>query len=213
MSNNPWPRRYPRSQEETKKPAGDEKETPKLTVESIDNHVYFYAVVDADRSLALMRAIREIDGKLENEYGSRNLPADFPRTPIWLHIHSYGGELFAGLGVADQLQGIRTPIYSIVEGCAASASTLIAMACTRRYITPTAFILIHQLSSFMWGTYEQIRDDVHMLDMAMDSLTSFYAGRSKIPRAEVAELLKHDTWFNAAQAVERGLVDEIWSPK
>lgn len=151
MCDSPWPRRYPRLQDEkgATKPGSDDKETPKLTVESIDNHVYFYAVVDSDRSLALMRVIREIDVKLENEHGSRNLPPDFPRTPIWLHIHSYGGELFAGLGVADQLQGIRTPIYSIVEGCTASAATLIAMACTRRYIMPTAFILIHQLSSFM----------------------------------------------------------------
>jgi len=111
--------------------ANDDK--PKLTVESFDNHIYFYANVDSDRCLAMMREIREIDSKLRRERETRDIPNKVELTPIWLHIHSGGGELFAGLAVADQLARIRTPIYSIVEGVCASAATLISMACTKRF--------------------------------------------------------------------------------
>lgn len=183
--------------------------TPKLTVESIDNHVYFYADVDSDRCLALMRSIREIDTRLRNEYTSRSLPEEYPLTPIWLHIHSPGGYLFAGLSIADQLGAIKSPIYSIIEGYCASAATLISLSCTERYIMPSAFVLIHQVSTFAWGTYEQLKDEVHLLDMLMRTLTGFYAKHTKMKEGELKELLQHDSWFNAEQCIEKGLADAM----
>lgn len=182
-----------------------------LTVEIIDNHVYFYSGVDSDRCLALIRAIREVDTRLRTEHVSRMLPTGYPKQPIWLHINSGGGYLFDGLGVADQLMQIQSPIFSIVEGCAASAATLLSLACKRRYILPSSFMLIHQLSSVTWGTYEQIKDEMKLLDMAMDRLINFYVERTTMEHDVVKELLKHDSWFSAQECVERGLVDEIFS--
>jgi ATP-dependent protease ClpP protease subunit len=112
-------------------------ETPRLTVETVDNHIYFYADVDSDRCLALIRAIRQADSELRSEYLSRGLEGT-PLTPIWLHLHSYGGDLFTGFSVADQLTMIKTPIYSIVEGICTSAATLISMSCSKRYICRAA---------------------------------------------------------------------------
>jgi len=77
--------------------SAEKTETRSLTVESTGNHVYFYADVDSDRCLALLREIRYIDADLRQEYASRDLEgAGYPPVPIWLHIHSYGGSLFAG---------------------------------------------------------------------------------------------------------------------
>lgn len=182
---------------------------PKLTVETIDNHVYFYASVDSDRCLALIRTIRELDAKLRNEHASRSLPDDHPLTPIWLHVNSYGGYVFDGLSLADQLKKIETPVYSIVEGCAASAATLITMPCTRRYITPSSFMLIHQVSTFTWGTYEQLKDEMRVLDMIMARLTDFYKETTKLDEAQIVDMLKRDSWMNAGECLERGFVDEI----
>lgn len=192
-------------------PKADDKAT-KLTVESVDNHVYFYAHVDADRTLAMLKTIREIDTKLRNERISRNLPDDMGQTPIWLHIQSGGGGLFAGLAAADQLAAIATPIYSIVEGYCASGGTLISCACAKRYILPSAFMMIHQLSSIMWGKYEEFKDEMVLLDMAMERLVTFYAERTKIKKGKMKELLQRDSWFSAEQSVEMGLVDEILRP-
>lgn len=186
-----------------------EDKAPILTVESINNHVYFYSTVNSDRCLALMKAIREIDCMLRNESASRELPSDFPLTPIWLHINSPGGGLFSGLAVADQLRRIKSPIFSVVEGYCASAATLISMSCSTRYIEPSAFMLIHQLSAFTWGTYEQLKDDMHMFDLAMERLVLFYSDRSTMEEEKVRELLKRDSWFNAKESVGLGLADKV----
>lgn len=181
-----------------------------LTVETIDNHVYFYCGVDGDRCLALLRTIREVDAKLRNERVSRSLAsANIPPTPIWLHIYSGGGDLFAGLACADQLQRFETPIYSVIEGMCGSAATLISMACSRRYILPNSFMLVHQLSSVMWGTHEQFKDEMKLQEMAMARIVSFYAQRTDVSEMEIREVLKHDMWMSSSEALQAGFVDEI----
>lgn len=181
-----------------------------LTVERINkNHVYFYSGVDTDRGLALMQEIREADSELREEHLSRSLGEDFPLTPIWLHIYSGGGEIFAGLAIADQLKQIKTPIYSIVEGYCASAGTLISLACTKRFIQPSSFMMIHQLSGMVWGTYEELKDDMHIRDMLMGLLVTFYSERTTMSIDTVSELLQRNSWFNAQECIERGLVDGI----
>jgi ATP-dependent protease ClpP protease subunit len=183
-------------------------EPRRLTVETVDNHIYFYADVDSDRCLALMREIREVDSTLRSEYLSRGMEG-MPATPIWLHIHSYGGSLFSGFSVADQLTMIKSPIYSVVEGICASAATLIAASCSKRYILPNSFMLIHQLSSFMWGTHEQFKDEMTLQSKAMDRLVEFYAKRSKLSVDEIRTMLTRDFWIDAETCIKHGFVDEI----
>lgn len=181
-----------------------------LTVETFYNHVYFYSDVDPDRCLALMRSLREVDAQLRHERLTRDLPAEFPQVPIWLHIQSGGGDLMAALAIADQLPMIQSPIYSVVEGLGASAATLISMACERRFIQPMSFMLIHQLRSVAWGTHQEIKDEMILLDGLMDHLVEFYVRKTKLTADQVREHLKHDSWFSAEQSLEAGLVDEIY---
>ncbi len=187
---------------------GKESEAPRLTVETVDNHIYFYADVDSDRCLALMRALRTADSSLRAEYLSRGMEG-MPPIPIWLHIHSYGGDLFTGFSAADQLAMIKSPIYSVVEGICASAATLISMSCTRRFILPNSFMLIHQLSGFKWGTHEQFKDEMTLQNKAMDRLVEFYGKRSKVTADAVRAMLTHDYWMDAETCVQQGFVDEI----
>ncbi len=182
--------------------------TTRLTVETVDNHVYFYADVDSDRCLALMRTLRETDSQLRTEHLSRGLEGQ-PMTPIWLHIHSYGGDLFSGFSVADQLAMIKSPVYSVVEGICASAATLIAMSCAKRYILPNSFMLIHQLSTVVWGTHEQFKDELSMQSKAMDRLVSFYADHSNVSEDDIRKMLMRDFWIDAEAAVQHGFVDDI----
>jgi len=188
--------------------AGDGEKT--LTVEKVDNHIYFYAHVDSDRCLDLLRSVRELDSELRAEQISRGLE-DAPMTPIWLHIHSYGGDLFSGFSTADQLQLIKSPIYAVVEGVCASAATLIALVCQKRYILPNSFMLIHQLSTIMWGTHEEFKDEMHLQTKAMERLVQFYAQHSNLEADDVRDLLRRDYWMDAETAVEQGFVDEILS--
>lgn len=181
----------------------------RLTVETINNHVYFYAGVDSDRCLAMMRAVRDLDAQLRAERLTRSIPEDVTPTPIWLHINSFGGDLFTGLAMSDQLKQIKTPVYSVVEGVCASAATLLAMSCTKRYILPRSFMLIHQLQNVMWGKYEDFKDEMVLMDMMMQQITAFYVASSKLTEKKVKEALKRDTWYSAEQCLENGLVDRI----
>ncbi len=179
-----------------------------LTVETVYNHIYFYSEVTSDRSLALMRQLRQLDNQLQNERLQRNMP-DGHQVPIWLHIQSPGGGLFPSLAVADQLKQITSPVYSIVEGYCGSSGTLISMSCAKRFIQPSSFMLIHQLSGAAWGTYEELKDNMDLQNMLMDKIIQFYVQKSNLDEPRVREILKRDTWLDAQRCLEYGLVDEI----
>lgn len=177
-----------------------------VTIDVFDNHVYFYSDVSETSVLDLVKKLREVDNRLRSESATREVEH---RTPIWLHIQSGGGMLFAGFSAADQIARITTPIYSIVEGFAASAATLVSLSCQKRYIQPNAFMMIHQLTGFAWGKYEEVQDTVKLMDMAMERIIKFYVEKTGMKRKEVQKLLKRDSWFDAEGCIERGLVDEI----
>ncbi len=189
----------------TPMPSGDRDERIS-TVEAADNHIYFYSDVSSDRSLQLIRSLREKDAVLRSEAISRGV--DNP-TPLWLHINSYGGSLFTAFSVADQIALLKTPVYSVVEGICASAATLISLSCTKRYILPNSFMLIHQLSSFMWGTHEQFKDEMEVQNKLMTRLINFYTTRSKAKEDELRAMLTRDYWMDADEALKLGMVDDI----
>lgn len=186
--------------------SGDSPEL--LSVESVDNHVYFYADVNADRGLALMRKLRETADTLRSEHLRRSIPGEPP--PIWLHVHSYGGDTFSGFAIADQLEKLGYPVWSIVEGAVCSAGTFVSMPCQKRFIMPNAFMLVHEFKTLFYGKHEEFKDEMELQKRLIDRLASFYVTYSKLDDERVREMLTHDTWFNAEEALATGLVDGYW---
>ena len=181
---------------------------PPLTVETLDNHIYFYSDVDTDRCLALIRQLRELDRSLQAEHRTRDLGDEF-QVPIWLHINSRGGDLFAALAVADQISRIGSPIYSIGEGLVASAATLISVACTRRFVQPSAYMLVHQFTSWFYGTHEEFKDEMELQEMLIARMVTFYEQYTSMSADDLREKLKRDFWMNAEKAVEFGFADGV----
>ena len=109
------------------------------------NHIYFYSSVTQKSCLELNQRINKLNIELLQysiEYGCQ-----VPN--IYLHINSYGGSLFAAFSTIDTIKNSKIPIVSIIEGCAASAATIISMVCHKRYCTKNSFMLIHQLIYFL----------------------------------------------------------------
>ena len=79
----------------------------------------------------------------------------------------------------------------------------------RRFMTEHAFMLIHQLSGGVWGTYEDIVDNKKNCARLMKMIKNIYLEHTKIPKSKLNSILKHDIWFDAKQCLEYGLVDEI----
>ena len=90
--------------------------------------------------------------------------------PIYLHINSFGGSVFSAFSVIDTIKNLRIPVVSIIEGAAASAATLISVACDYRIIYETSYMLIHQLSSGSWGKMSELEDEMENLKELMNAI-------------------------------------------
>ena len=170
------------------------------------NRIYFYSEVERTKNLKLNKFIRNLDLDLVNRGNVLNID-DLP--PMYLHIQSYGGCVFSGFSSIDYIKGTKAPICSIVEGCAASAATLMSVVADKRFMTEHAFMLIHQLSGGVWGTYEDIVDNKKNCARLMKMIKNIYLEHTKIPKSKLNGILKHDLWLDAKQCLEYGLVDEI----
>jgi ATP-dependent protease ClpP protease subunit len=174
-------------------------------VEVIDNNIYFYTDVSTSSCFQLIKALRRLDIECQEKALRENLE----NTHINLHIHSYGGDLFASFAVIDVIRTMKTPVYSYIEGMAASAATIISVVCDRRYIYKYSYMLIHQLSGGMWGKFQEMEDDFKSSKDLMTDIKNIYVQHTNLKKRELKDILKHDLWWNSAKCLENGLVDEV----
>ena len=170
----------------------------------VENNLYFYGDITESNALELNAALYEMDKKLS----VTNLFLDV-KPHINLHINSYGGSLFAGLATVDAIRNLNSEVHSYIEGAAASAATLISVACSKRYIGKYSKMLIHQLSATSYGKYTELEDDMENNKHLMDTIKAVYKEYTKVPMKKLNEILKHDLWFDSKTCLELGLVDEI----
>ena len=181
-------------------------EPPSKGVEVDENRVYFYAPVTDSTVLELIKILRSLD--IEMQVLSLRLKVS--KIPIELHIHSGGGDLFAGLAAVDVIQSLKSPIHTYVEGSAASAATLMSLAGDKRFMYKNSFMLIHQISSLMvHGTHEQFKDEFENQQKLMDKIRQLYINRSNMTAEMVDEILVRDLWLDSEKCLEYGLVDKI----
>ena len=170
-----------------------------------DNRLYFYSEVTRSKNLMLNKSIVE----LANYYAA--IGSNLSTTPanLYLHINSYGGSVFAGLSSVDYIINSKVPVTTIIDGCAASAATLMSVVGHRRLMHKHSYMLIHQLSSGMWGKYEELKDDMENSENLMKVIKDIYTKHTSIPKKELDKLLKHDLWWDAKTCLKYGLIDEI----
>ena len=184
---------------------GHGDETPAHSgTERMGNHIYLYGVVAQESSVALLKLLQEV---VDEHLLRPGLPGEY--APIWLHINSEGGSLFSAFAIADTITRLKVPVYSLSEGVCASAATIIALSCHKRFITENSFFLIHQLSGAAWGTYQQMTDNMKLYEMSMKRLVRFYMAHSILSEQQAHDMLSRDSWFDAGQCVDLGLVDSI----
>lgn len=171
------------------------------------NHIYLYKCIDNNTMLELNLEIK----KLSDTLLIHSIEYDCDPAPIYLHINSEGGELFAALSVVDTIKNSKVEIHSIIEGCAASAATLISIVCHKRYITENSHMLIHQLSSGFWGKMNEIEDDMKNLNRLMEVMKNIYKEHSNLSKSKLAVYLKGDILWSSDICLKNGLVDAIYS--
>tara|TARA_R100000664_G_scaffold34190_1_gene54875 strand:+ start:5477 stop:6100 length:624 start_codon:yes stop_codon:yes gene_type:complete len=169
-----------------------------------ENNVYFYGDILESNALELNSILHDLDKKLTITQNFLDV-----KPHINLRINSYGGSLFAGLATVDCIRNLNCEVHSYIEGAAASAATIISVACDKRYIGKYSKMLIHQLSSLAYGKYTELEDDMVNNTHLMETIKAIYKEYTKVPMKKLNEILKHDLWFDSKTCLELGLVDFI----
>ena len=169
------------------------------------NRIYFYSEVSRPKNLELNKNIATMSNTLYNR--GQSLQTDPGR--IFLHINSFGGSVFAGMSSVDYILNSKVPITTVIDGCAASAATIMSVVGHHRVMHKHSFMLIHQISSAMWGKFEEMKDDMKNSELLMDTIIKIYEEHTRIPRSELENILKRDIWWDAKTCLDYGLVDEI----
>ena len=174
---------------------------------STNNHVHFNDDITQQSCFALGKELRSVAHVMRLRAANFGCPVQ----PIYLHISTNGGEISAAFSVVDCIRGLGVPVYSVVDGFVASAGTLITLAAEKRYIQPNAYMLIHQLSSGVWGKMSAIEEQVDNMKKLMQHLTAFYLERTKLKSKALQKLLLTDVTWNAEESLAKGIVDEIYT--
>lgn len=183
-------------------------------------HVYFSNEVTEKSMLQLTELVYEARDEaveatlriareqyLNNELTTQTNIKLQPR--ITLYVNSYGGSTHSALSMVHTLQTLRVPVWTVVNGAACSAATLISLAGERRFITATSMMLIHQHSTWFYGTYQQLKDAKRWDDSLYKTLVKYYHDRTHLSKKALRKRLKHDWFMNAQTCLEDGFVDEV----
>ena len=187
------------------KKAVNNKEITEKHIAVHENKIYYYAGVNRESAAELNKKIGEL--QVRSFTMANNL--DVEPYPIHLHINSGGGSLISGIASMDTILRCKVPVYTYVDGFAASAATFLSIVGNKRFISRHSYMLIHQLSSNFWGKYSEFQDAKQNLDLMMDTIKNVYKKYTKVPVKKLNEILKHDLMWNAETCLKYGLVDEI----
>ena len=172
----------------------------------VENTIFFYDDINNEAILDLNRILREVDIKLQN---TKNVLGDCFTPIIHLRIKTDGGDIYSALSTLDILPTLKSKVYTYVDGCVASAGTLISVAGERRFMGKHANLLIHQLSGDMYGKYSEMKDTMEGCTNLMKCIKGIYKEHTKIPMKKLDELLNRDLWLSAQECLEYGIIDEI----
>lgn len=175
------------------------------TVKSANNNIYFYGAVSESSTLQLKSKLEELD--LHSQITAIHYKIEAP--PIHLHIQSYGGSLLHTFYIMDLIKTLKTPVYTYIDGFAASAATLMSVCGKRRFMTESSVMLVHQLSSGASGKFEEIKNEYSNLVEFMEIIKKTYLNNSNISSQHLDDLLKQDLWLNSKKSLEYGFIDEI----
>jgi len=137
------------------------------------------------------------------------LPTD--NSDVDVIINSGGGDVFAGSEIYTLLRDYEGQVTVKIVGLAASAASVIAMAASKGklLISPTAQLMMHNVSTYGGGDYRDFEHTAEVLKSANQSIANAYKARTGKSDEELKAVMDKETWLNADSAVEQGFADEI----
>ncbi len=130
---------------------------------------------------------------------------------ITVRINSGGGDVFAANAIYTSLKDHPANIHVKIDGIAASAATIVAMAGDKISIPANAYMMIHNPMLVLWGMYgaEDMEKMAETLETIRDGIVNAYMARTGKDRKALEKLMDAETWMTGEEAVAEGFADEL----
>lgn len=128
---------------------------------------------------------------------------------VTVKINSGGGDIFAASEIYTSLMEYKGNVVTQGVGLVASAASVILMGGKIAKLSPTAMIMVHNVSSSAAGDYRDMNHMSEVLKTANDTIANAYITKTGMSREAALELMNNETWMSAQKAKEYGLIDEI----
>ena len=126
---------------------------------------------------------------------------------VW--INSPGGDCVAAAQIYNMLMDYKGNVTVKIDGLAASAASVIAMAGTEVQMSPVAMMMIHNPATIAIGDSSEMKKAIDMLDEVKESIMNAYEIKTGLSRSRISHLMDAESWFNAKKAVELGFADKF----
>lgn len=164
----------------------------------------------AERELRIEGAIAE-----DSWFGDEVTPAEFKAEllsgngPITLWINSPGGDCVAASQIYTMLKEYPNSVNVKIDGMAASAASVIAMAGSKVSMSPTALLMIHNPLTMAFGDAKEMESAINVLNEVKESIINAYEAKTGLSRARLSHLMDNETWMSAKKAFDLGFCDEV----
>jgi len=129
--------------------------------------------------------------------------------PLTIKINSVGGDVFEGFALYNAIKMHEGPTTAIVEGLAASAASLFAMAADVVVMRPASMMMVHNPHTVAAGESKDLRQSADVLDKVRDIMVQRYKTKTGQPEDSLIEMLDAETWLTPEEAVELGFADKV----
>lgn len=163
-----------------------------------------------ERTLFLNGTIAEdswFDDDVTPQLFKEELNAGSGDITVW--INSPGGDCVAAAQIYNMISAYAGKVTVKIDGIAASAASVIAMAGDTVLVSPVSMLMIHNPATIAWGDHSEMQKAMDMLAEVKESIINAYVVKTGLSRARLSHLMDAETWMDANKAVELGFADEI----
>lgn len=126
---------------------------------------------------------------------------------IW--INSPGGDVFAASQIYNMLMDYKGIVTVKIDGIAASAASVIAMAGENVQMSPVSMMMIHNPMTIAFGSKVEMEKAINMLEEVKESIINAYEIKTGLSRLKISNLMDGESWFNSKKAIELCFADEV----
>ena len=133
--------------------------------------------------------------------------------PVTIWLNSPGGDVVAAARIYNMLLDYPGKVTVNIDGIAASAASVIAMAASRVTMSPVSMLMIHNPATLAMGDKTELSRALEMLESVKDSIINAYQLKTGLSRAKLSKLMDAETWMDATAAIDLGFADELLTDK